>query len=230
MKRGAYVAAANRARYVVENYQTTPAVPDALAVMAKAYKVMELNDLSQDTLRVLQLNYPDHPGIAEVERIVPQELSASRVWPARPGARSEPGQTPLRPRPRRSRRCGFARPAPRAETKIFPSPIFPVLAASAMASRQGLDLVVGDHDVELHLGQEVDDVLRAAVELGVPLLAPETLHLGRRHARDTQLRERLAHIVELERLDDGLDLLHSGLGISWKVYPSPRVAFGAFSP
>ena len=70
MQRGAYVAAANRARYVVENYQTTPAVPDALAVMAKAYKVMEMKDLSHDTLRVLQLNYPDHPGISEVERIV----------------------------------------------------------------------------------------------------------------------------------------------------------------
>jgi outer membrane protein assembly factor BamD len=70
MKRGAYLAALNRARFVVENYQTTPAVPDALAVMAKAYKVMDMDDLSQDALRVLQLNYPDHPGIAEVERTV----------------------------------------------------------------------------------------------------------------------------------------------------------------
>ncbi len=70
MERGAYVAAVNRARYVVENYQTTPAVPDALAVMAKGYKVMNMDDLSEDTLRVLRLNYPDHPGIAEVERLV----------------------------------------------------------------------------------------------------------------------------------------------------------------
>lgn len=35
MKRQAWVAAANRGRYVVENYQETPAVPDALAIMAK---------------------------------------------------------------------------------------------------------------------------------------------------------------------------------------------------
>lgn len=69
MRRGAYVAAANRARYVVENYQRTPAVPDALLVMAKAYKVMGLNDLATDAMRVLKHNYPDHEGITEVENL-----------------------------------------------------------------------------------------------------------------------------------------------------------------
>lgn len=70
MRRGAYVAAANRARYVIENYEKTPAVPDALIVMAKAYKVLEMNDLANDAMRVLKLNYPDHPGIGEVENTV----------------------------------------------------------------------------------------------------------------------------------------------------------------
>jgi len=69
MRRGAYVAAANRARYVVENYQRTPAVPDALLVMAKAYKVMGLDDLASDAVRVLRHNYPEHEGIAEVENL-----------------------------------------------------------------------------------------------------------------------------------------------------------------
>jgi len=69
MRRGAYVAAANRARYVVENYQGSPAVAHALAIMAKAYRLMDLDDLSADALRVLELNYPDHPGIAEVAAI-----------------------------------------------------------------------------------------------------------------------------------------------------------------
>ncbi|MDX1514621.1 MAG: outer membrane protein assembly factor BamD [Gammaproteobacteria bacterium] len=69
MRRGAYVAAANRARYVVENYQRTPAVPDALVVMAKAYKVMGLDDLATDAMRVLKHNYPDHEGIPEVESL-----------------------------------------------------------------------------------------------------------------------------------------------------------------
>ncbi len=69
MRRGAYLAAANRARYVIENYDRTPAVPEALVIMAKAYKVLKLDDLSRDALRVLKLNYPDHPGIAEVEKL-----------------------------------------------------------------------------------------------------------------------------------------------------------------
>lgn len=66
MRRGAYVAAANRARYVVENFQRTPAVPEALVVMAKAYSVMGLDELADDSVRVLRLNYPNHKGISEI--------------------------------------------------------------------------------------------------------------------------------------------------------------------
>lgn len=68
MRRTSYMAAANRGRYVIENYPRTPAMPDALVVMAKAYKVMGLEDLSSDAMRVLELNYPGHPGIAEVRQ------------------------------------------------------------------------------------------------------------------------------------------------------------------
>lgn len=66
MRRGAFVAAANRARYVVENYQQTPAIPEALVLLAKSYKVLELEDLAGDALRVLELNFPNHPGVEEV--------------------------------------------------------------------------------------------------------------------------------------------------------------------
>ncbi|MCK5668285.1 MAG: outer membrane protein assembly factor BamD, partial [Gammaproteobacteria bacterium] len=69
MRRGAFVAAANRARYVVEKYARTPSIPDALVIMAKAYKVMELNELSEDAVRVLELNYPNHPGIYGVREV-----------------------------------------------------------------------------------------------------------------------------------------------------------------
>lgn len=72
MRRGAFLAAANRARYVVEKYPRTPSIPDALALMAKAYKVMEMEKLSADALRVLERNYPDHPGLFEVREIVVQ--------------------------------------------------------------------------------------------------------------------------------------------------------------
>ena len=73
MKRGAYLAAVNRARTVVESYPRTPSVPDALVLMAKAYKVLEMPDLSADTVRVLQLNYPDHPGVYDVRDVVVED-------------------------------------------------------------------------------------------------------------------------------------------------------------
>ncbi len=69
MRRGAFVAAVNRARYVVENYPRTPSVPDALVVLAKAYRVLEMNDLSDDALRVLELNYPNHPGAYDAKNV-----------------------------------------------------------------------------------------------------------------------------------------------------------------
>jgi outer membrane protein assembly factor BamD len=58
MKRGAYLAAANRCKYVVENYQKTPAVQDALGILIAAYTKLGMTELANDTLRVLQLNYP----------------------------------------------------------------------------------------------------------------------------------------------------------------------------
>lgn len=68
MRRGSFIAAANRGKYVIENFPRTPAMPEALLVMAKAYKVLELDDLSEDALRVLELNYPGHPGVAAVRQ------------------------------------------------------------------------------------------------------------------------------------------------------------------
>lgn len=62
-KRGAYIAAANRGRWVVENLQETPAVPDGLAVMAQAYHLVEMRELSENAAKVLMHNYPNHPAV-----------------------------------------------------------------------------------------------------------------------------------------------------------------------
>ncbi|MEJ2515059.1 MAG: outer membrane protein assembly factor BamD [Gammaproteobacteria bacterium] len=59
VRRSAYVAAANRARYVVQTYQETPSVVDALQIMLRAYRELGLRELAEDTLRVLAENYPD---------------------------------------------------------------------------------------------------------------------------------------------------------------------------
>lgn len=61
-KREAYLAAANRGRWVVEHLQGTPSVPDGLAVMAQAYHLLGMQALSDDAIKVLKLNYPDHPS------------------------------------------------------------------------------------------------------------------------------------------------------------------------
>lgn len=63
MRRGAFVAAANRGRYVVENFDTSPAVPDGLAIMAKAYAELGLEDLKQSTVQVLRHNFPQHAAL-----------------------------------------------------------------------------------------------------------------------------------------------------------------------
>ena len=71
--RSAYLAAANRGQYVVENFQQSPAVPDGLAVMAQAYYLLEMQDLAGNAVKILAANYPEHPsldanGIFDFER------------------------------------------------------------------------------------------------------------------------------------------------------------------
>ncbi|NWG86196.1 MAG: outer membrane protein assembly factor BamD [Hydrogenophilaceae bacterium] len=58
-KRGAYVAAASRAKQVLETYPQAPTLEEALYLMAKSYEAMNLNDLRDDTLRVLKQNFPN---------------------------------------------------------------------------------------------------------------------------------------------------------------------------
>ncbi len=59
MKRKAYVAAVNRAQYVLQNYQTTPATEEALLIMVKAYDAMGVTDLRDDAERVMKQNFPN---------------------------------------------------------------------------------------------------------------------------------------------------------------------------
>lgn len=58
-RRQAYVAAVNRAQFVVENYAQTPAVERALLVMVAAYDAMGVQDLKADAQRLLRMNYPE---------------------------------------------------------------------------------------------------------------------------------------------------------------------------
>ena len=58
-RRGAFLAAANRAQYTVREYQQTPSVEEALYILAQSYDKLGLTDLRDDADRVLKANYPD---------------------------------------------------------------------------------------------------------------------------------------------------------------------------
>ena len=58
-KRGAYVAAVNRSKYVLETYPRTPSIEDALGIQAMSYAHMRMPKLRDDTVRVLQRNFPE---------------------------------------------------------------------------------------------------------------------------------------------------------------------------
>lgn len=60
--RGAMVAAVNRVNYLLEHFDGSKHVPNALALMAAAYKSLGQTDLQADTLRVLALTDPEHPA------------------------------------------------------------------------------------------------------------------------------------------------------------------------
>ncbi len=78
-RRSAFVAVANRAKYVLENYQGTAAVPRALAAMVNAYVEMGLNDLAQDALKVLEMNYPEYKDLKKLrKKVAAAEKEASK--------------------------------------------------------------------------------------------------------------------------------------------------------
>jgi len=74
MKRQAYVAAANRAKYVIEYYPQSPKVEEALVILISAYDLLDLQDLKNDSLRILKTNYPES---AMLNNNVPKE---ERIW------------------------------------------------------------------------------------------------------------------------------------------------------
>ena len=59
MKRGAYVAAANRAQFALKTYPQAPANEEGLVILVKAYDALGMKDLRDDAERVLMKNFPD---------------------------------------------------------------------------------------------------------------------------------------------------------------------------
>ncbi|MEC9375893.1 MAG: outer membrane protein assembly factor BamD [Pseudomonadota bacterium] len=59
LERGAYAAAINRATYTIETYDGSPTTSDTLSILVTAYQKLGMNDLANDTERVLKQSYPN---------------------------------------------------------------------------------------------------------------------------------------------------------------------------
>ncbi|MDB6164576.1 MAG: yfiO, partial [Xanthomonadaceae bacterium] len=63
LRRGAYVAAVDRAKYLLETYPQSGHQNDAVAVLGEAYTRLGNQALAADAKRVLQQNDPNHPWL-----------------------------------------------------------------------------------------------------------------------------------------------------------------------
>ncbi|MDN5665340.1 MAG: outer membrane protein assembly factor BamD [Psychrobacter sp.] len=58
IEREAYVAAANRAKWVFQYYPLSESIPEAIAVLAYSYDKLGMTDLASEYKTLLQINYP----------------------------------------------------------------------------------------------------------------------------------------------------------------------------
>lgn len=72
LKRGAWLAAANRAKFVIEQYDGSPAGSEALSIMVQSYDKLGMTQLADDTRAVLAASYPE--GLQQLAR------EESRPW------------------------------------------------------------------------------------------------------------------------------------------------------
>lgn len=74
LRRGAFMAAANRAKQTITEYERAPAVEEAMAILVESYDKLGLADLRDDASRVLKRSYPN-------SRFLPEALSSrGRSW------------------------------------------------------------------------------------------------------------------------------------------------------
>tara|TARA_A200000113_G_C8848467_1_gene349446 strand:- start:114 stop:878 length:765 start_codon:yes stop_codon:yes gene_type:complete len=64
MRREAYVAAANRGRYVIEHFPDSTQVQQALEIMVSSYEQLGLDELKNNAMKTLKLNYPESEFIS----------------------------------------------------------------------------------------------------------------------------------------------------------------------
>ena len=60
VKRSAHVAAIERIKYLLTNYNGTPSTEKGLLILIESYTYLKMDDLAADTARVLKENYPNY--------------------------------------------------------------------------------------------------------------------------------------------------------------------------
>jgi outer membrane protein assembly factor BamD len=65
MRRGAYIAAIQRAQGALRDYQASPAAAEALAILMQSYDALGMPELRDDARRVLERNFPQSPALAK---------------------------------------------------------------------------------------------------------------------------------------------------------------------
>ena len=76
LRRGAYLAAVNRAKQAVTEFDRAPAAEEALAIMVQGYGRLGMSELAQDAQRVLKQNFPNSRFLSADARAV----SAKPWW------------------------------------------------------------------------------------------------------------------------------------------------------
>jgi outer membrane protein assembly factor BamD len=81
LRRGAYLAAANRAQQAVKDYRQSPAIEEALYIMAQSYDKLGLPQLRDDTLRVLKQSFPDSSYLSDdTAHLAPAKKPWWQLW------------------------------------------------------------------------------------------------------------------------------------------------------
>ena len=81
-RRGAFMAAINRAQSAITEYDRAPATEEALYILYKSYDALGMKDLSNDALRVLKLNFPNSNIVQTGVRSTAEDKSPSwwQIW------------------------------------------------------------------------------------------------------------------------------------------------------
>jgi outer membrane protein assembly factor BamD len=80
MKRGAYLAAANRAQYAIQHYSQAPAVEEAVFVLVKAYDALGMDELRDAADRIMRTNFPDSRYLKAKGGILRKDVPWWRLW------------------------------------------------------------------------------------------------------------------------------------------------------